>query len=549
MNLMDTPEWRALQEHYETVKNLHLREAFAADAGRFADLSVQHGDILADFSKNRITKETVVLLCNLARARGVAEATAGMFSGEIINSTENRAVLHTALRRRKDDTVKVAGENVIPEIHRVLEKVREFSDGVHSGAKCGYTGKQFTDVVNIGIGGSDLGPKLVCESLKFYAKRDLKVHFVSNIDATHLAETLRLCNPETTLFIVASKTFTTEETMTNARSARAWFLESGGATPEDVQHHFAAVSTNFAATTQFGIAPDNVFVFWDWVGGRYSLWSAIGLSIALAVGYENFEQLLAGARSMDEHFVSAPFEQNIPVLAAMIGVWYINFFDAESHAVLPYDEYLRLLPAFLQQLDMESNGKSVTRSGGAVSAHTAPVIWGQPGTDSQHSFFQLLHQGTRFVSCDFIAAAQPLNKMGDHHERLLANFFAQTEALLRGKTADEARAELILSGMKPDDAELLVPHKVFAGNHPSTTLLIKRLTPFALGALLALYEHKVFVQGVIWGINSFDQWGVELGKQLAKAIFPELQSAENVGNHDSSTLGLISSYQSMKRHN
>lgn len=547
MNLTAIPEWRALQEHYEAVKNLHLREVFAADANRFAEFSVRYDGILADFSKNRITKETVALLCKLARARGVAEATAGMFAGEMINSTENRAVLHTALRRRKEDVVNVDGQNIMPEVHHVLAKVQEFSDSVRSGDKRGYTGKQFTDVVNIGIGGSDLGPRLVCESLKFYAKRDLRVHFVSNIDATHLIETLRLCNPETTLFIVASKTFTTEETMTNARSARAWFLESG-ATPDDVQHHFAAVSTNFAATTQFGIAPDNVFVFWDWVGGRYSVWSAIGLSVALAVGYENFEQLLAGARSMDEHFGSAPFEQNIPVLAAMIGVWYANFFGAESHAVLPYDEYLRLLPAFLQQLGMESNGKSVTRSGEAVAVHTAPVIWGQPGTDSQHSFFQLLHQGTRFVSCDFIAAAQPLNDRGEHHERLLANFFAQTEALMRGKTADEAREELLRSGMKPDEAEQLVPHKVFAGNHPSTTLLIQRLTPFTLGALLAMYEHKVFVQGVIWGVNSFDQWGVELGKQLAKAILPELQSSEHIGQHDSSTLGLIASYQSMKQH-
>ncbi|GAB1431150.1 glucose-6-phosphate isomerase [Ignavibacteria bacterium] len=541
MNCRQTYSWLALKQHYNEIKNLHLRDMFAADTVRFADFSVEFDGIFADFSKNRITRETIKLLENLAHECNVAASAERMFAGKKINSTENRAVLHTALRRAATDSVLIDGKNIIPEIHEVLVRIKVFSEEIRDGKRRGFTGKIFTDIVNIGIGGSDLGPKLVCDALKFYSKRNLTVHFVSNIDSTHLAETLRTLNPETTLFIVSSKTFTTEETMTNARSARDWFLSSA-AVEADVQSHFAAVSTNFTATEQFGINPANVFVFRDWVGGRYSLWSAIGLSVALSVGFENFSDLLAGARAMDKHFLEAPFEKNIPMLAAAIGVWHVNFFGAESQSVLPYDEYLRLLPAYLQQLDMESNGKSVMLQGEPVDFHTAPIIWGQPGTDSQHSFFQLLHQGTRLIPCDFIAVAKPLNPIGDHHKRLMANFFAQTEALMRGKTTDEAHDELLGAGTSTHEAERLAPHKTFAGNRPTTTFLIDKLTPYTLGALLAMYEHKVFVQGIIWGINSFDQWGVELGKQLAKAILPEL-SGEDPVPHDCSTAGLIALYK------
>lgn len=544
MNCCQTAAWNALKRHYDEIKNLHLRNMFAADNARFLDLSVEFDGIFADFSKNRITRQTITLLGELARECGVVQSVEKMFAGEKINSTENRAVLHTALRRSANDSVIVDGKNIISEIHESLNKIKTFSEEIREGKRRGFTGKLFTDIVNIGIGGSDLGPKLVCNALKFYSKRNLTAHFVSNVDSTHLVETLRTLNPETTLFVVSSKTFTTEETMTNARSARAWFLLSE-ATEADVQKHFVAVSTNFTATAQFGINPENVFVFWDWVGGRYSLWSAIGLSVALSAGYENFSDLLAGARAMDKHFLEAPFERNIPMLAAMTGVWNINFLGAESQAVLPYDEYLHLLPAYLQQLDMESNGKSVTLYGELLQCNSAPVIWGQPGTDSQHSFFQLLHQGTRLIPCDFIAAVNPLNPLGEHHERLMANFFAQTEALMRGRTVDEAYAELIGAGMSTHEAERLAPHKTFAGNRPTTTFLLDKLTPYTLGAMLAMYEHKVFVQGIIWGINSFDQWGVELGKQLAKAILPELTVADFVP-HDCSTAGLIALYKVRK---
>ncbi len=542
--LPDTPAWQALKLHFDELKDIHLRTLFAVNTGRFNELSIRLGPLLADFSKNRITSQTIALLCDLARECNMREAAQKMFSGEIINTTEHRSVLHTALRRKKDDSVFVQGENVMPKVREVLEKIREFSESIRAGKRRGYTNHTFTDIVNIGIGGSDLGPKLVCEALKYYSQRTLSVHFVSNVDATHLVETLNECRPETTLFIISSKTFTTEETMTNALSARKWFLASG-AKASDIRHHFAAVSTNFSATTQFGIAPENVFTFWDWVGGRYSLWSAIGLSIAISTGYNNFEELLSGARVMDEHFLTAPYEQNIPLLAALIGIWHINFFGAETQAVLPYDEYLRLLPAYLQQLDMESNGKSVKKSGTQAACHTAPIVWGQPGTDSQHSFFQLLHQGAWLVPCDFIASASPLHSLGDHHERLMANFFAQTEALMRGKTIEEALNELLNAGVSEEKAKQLTPHKVFAGNRPTTTFLIDKLTPYSLGMILAMYEHKIFAQGIIWEINSFDQWGVELGKQLAKTIFPEL-SSDSQGKHDSSTEGLIAAYKTVK---
>ena len=539
------PAWKALEEHYQEVSGLHMRDLFATDPERFEKFSLQLGDILFDYSKNRITEKTVSLLLDLARQAGLADKIQAMFNGEKINSTEGRAVLHVALRNRSDRPITVEGEDVMPEVNGVLAKMRVFSDAVRSGTWKGFTGKPITDVVNIGIGGSDLGPQMVTGALKPYAHPDLRSHFVSNIDGTHLVETLKLVNPETTLFIVASKTFTTQETMTNAASAREWLL-SVAKNDAAVAKHFVAVSTNTSEVTKFGINPDNMFEFWDWVGGRYSLWSAIGLSIVLAIGMDRFEELLTGAHKVDEHFRTAPFEENIPLIMGLLGLWYNNFFGAETHAILPYDQYMCRFPAYFQQGDMESNGKSVTTEGERVDYSTGPIIWGEPGTNGQHAFYQLIHQGTKLVPCDFLAPARSLNPLGQHHLILMANFLAQTEALMRGKTDPEVRAELEASGLEGDELEKLVAAKSFEGNRPSNSFLYKELSPETLGSLIALYEHKIFTQGVIWNINSFDQMGVELGKQLAKVIEPELEGDGSISSHDSSTNGLINYFKKMR---
>lgn len=525
--------WKALLNHVHEVPS--LRELFEDDPERFERYSVRAAGIFLDYSKNRITEKTRALLLDLASEAGVAGRMRAMFEGARINTTEDRAVLHTALRRDVDEPLVVDGVDVVGEVHRVLGQMEDFTGRVRSGEWKGYTGERITDVVNIGIGGSDLGPRMVVDALDFYRQKDLAFHFVSNIDGTHIARVLGSVRPETTLFIIASKTFTTQETLTNAHTARNWFLKSG-AGEDDVASHFVALSTNEAAVRSFGIDPANMFVFWDWVGGRYSLWSCIGLSIALSVGMDNFRELLAGARDMDEHFRTAPFEENIPVLLALLGVWYRNFLGFESHAVLPYDQYLALLPSYLQQADMESNGKGVTRDGRRVSHATGPILWGEPGTNGQHAFYQLLHQGTTVVPCDFLAAVNPLHEVGEHHAILLANFLAQTEALMRGRTLGEAEGEL--ASLPAGKRAELAPHKAFPGNRPSNSLLYDRLTPRALGSLIAMYEHKIFVQGTIWGINSFDQMGVELGKKLAGVILPELQGRD-AALHDASTRGLI----------
>ena len=533
------PAWKALSAHYDEVCRLHLRDLFAQDSQRFHRFSVLFEDeLLFDYSKNRMTGQTLQLLLRLAEEAGLREKIDAMFAGEKINRTEDRAVLHTALRNRSNRPIHVDGEDVMPGIKAVLEKMRDFSRQVRTQAWRGFTGKPIRAVVNIGIGGSDLGPLMVCEALKHYSDPGLAVHFVSNVDATHLAETLRGLDAETTLFIVASKTFTTQETLANATSARAWLLAALG-DEQAVARHFVALSTNTAKVVEFGIDAENMFEFWDWVGGRYSLWSAIGTSIALAVGFERFEELLEGAFAVDEHFRCAPFAANIPVLMGLLGIWYTDFFGAESHAILPYEQYLHRFPAYFQQGDMESNGKRVTLAGETVDYATGPVIWGEPGTNGQHAFYQLIHQGTRLIPCDFLAGALSHNPLGEHHPILLSNFLAQTEALMRGKSAAEVREELAAEGKSPEAIESLVPHKVFPGNRPSNSLLYRKLTPRTLGMLIALYEHKVFVQGAIWDINSFDQWGVELGKQLARAILPELQGASVPGAHDSSTSALI----------
>ena len=540
--LKSRSSWQELQRHYERIKDTPLRDLFAADSRRFNKLSIEFEEILFDYSKNRITAETMELLIRLANDCDLPARRAEMFSGKKINNTENRAVLHTALRNRSGEPVFVDGEDVMPEINAELEHMREFTSQVRQGDWKGYTGKQITDVVNIGIGGSDLGARMVCEALAPYTRTDLKTHFVSNVDGTQITEILRLLDPETSLFIVASKTFTTQETMTNAATARDWFL----AVADDdsaVAKHFVAVSTNTQAVEKFGIDSANMFRFWDWVGGRYSLWSVVGLSIALAIGMEKFEQMLEGAHSIDQHFLQAPLEQNIPVIMAMLGVWYSNFFAASSHAVLPYDQYLDKLVDYLQQLDMESNGKSVTRDGQAVDYKTGPVIWGRAGTNGQHAFYQLIHQGTRLVPCDFIAPVESQNPVGEHHKILLANFFAQTEALMKGRNEEEARGMLQQAGLDEKDIVERLPHVIFQGNSPSNSILFHKLTPHTLGSLLALYEHKVFVQGAIWNVDSFDQWGVELGKQLAQTILPELEGANEVNNHDASTNGLINYYK------
>lgn len=544
VNFTETDAYNYLSNHYINIAPKHLRDLFAADAKRFDKFSVFFEDILFDYSKNRIDEQTIALLIQLARECKLQEAIDAMFNGQPINQTENRAVLHTALRNVTNQPVQVDGQDVMPTVNAVLDHMKSFSSSVISGNWKGYSGKAITDVVNIGIGGSDLGPVMVTEALKAY-KNHLNLHFVSNVDGTHIAEVLRQVNAETTLFLIASKTFTTQETMANAHSARDWFLTQGG-NEQDVAKHFVALSTNAKAVQDFGIDTQNMFAFWDWVGGRYSLWSAIGLSIVLSIGFDNFKELLAGAHAADNHFRNAPFEENIPVLMGVLGIWYNNFFDAETHAILPYDQYLHRFAAYFQQGDMESNGKYVDRRGKPVEYQTGPIIWGEPGTNGQHAFYQLIHQGTKMVPCDFIAPAQTHNPIGEHHTLLLSNFFAQTEALMNGKTEEEIAVELKASGKSVEDVQTLTPFKVFEGNRPSNSFLIKKITPRSLGILIAFYEHKIFTQGVIWNIFSFDQWGVELGKQLAGKILPELKTNEEVLSHDSSTNGLINQYKSWR---
>jgi glucose-6-phosphate isomerase len=548
MDLSRSAVWSALVSHRQEIEKLHMRTLFQEDGGRFERFSIHWGELMLDYSKNRITPRTMELLLDLARSVELEKKRDEMFDGVPINSTEHRAVLHTALRRPPGYSLVVDGLDLSTEIADVLAQMKDCCERVISGTWKGYTGKRMTDVVNIGIGGSDLGPCMVTEALRPFAHGHLQVHFVSNIDGTHISETLKKLDPETTLFIIASKTFTTQETLTNAMSAREWFL-THAFDQSHIAKHFVAVSTNRSKVVEFGIDEANMFRFWDWVGGRYSLWSSIGLSIALFLGFDHFQELLNGAYAMDEHFLHEPLEHNIPVLLALLGVWYNNFFDVSSHAVIPYDQYLHRFPAYLQQLDMESNGKRVDQQGKRVEYATGPVIWGEPGTNSQHAFFQLLHQSPNFIPADFIVPLKTQNPAGEHHDILLANCFAQTEALMKGKNEQEVRQELEMAGC--DDAELhtLLPHKVFPGNRPTNTLLLNELNPHTLGSLIAMYEHKVFVQGIIWGVNSFDQWGVELGKQLAKAIFPEIQGEETVSGHDSSTNALINAYRKARMKN
>ncbi|MBV7441220.1 glucose-6-phosphate isomerase [Weeksellaceae bacterium TAE3-ERU29] len=544
INPTKTQAWQKLQAHYNETKDEHLRNLFAKNPNRFSEFSLQWNDFLFDYSKNRINQKTIDLLVELAEECQLKDAIDSMFGGEHINQTEDRAVMHTALRNQSDE-VLIDGENVMPDVKAVLKQMKTFTEKVISGEWKGYTGKAITDVVNIGIGGSDLGPVMVVEALKHY-KNHLNIHFISNVDGTHVAETTKNLNPETTLFIVASKTFTTQETMTNAHSAKDWFLK-GGATEKDIAKHFVALSTNAKDVTAFGIAEENMFEFWNWVGGRYSLWSAIGLSIALSVGFDKFEELLKGANEVDEHFKTADFKENIPVLMALLGVWYNNFYNAESYAILPYEQYLHRFPAYLQQGDMESNGKSVDRNGKKVDYQTGPIIWGEAGTNGQHAFYQLIHQGTKLIPADFIAGANSNNQVSDHHVKLLANFFAQTEALAFGKTEEQVLAEFKKEGKTQEEIDFLLPYKVFDGNRPTNSILYKKLTPKTLGSLIALYEQKIFVQGIIWNIFSFDQWGVELGKQLAKKILPEITADKEVTSHDSSTNGLMNAFLKMKK--
>ncbi|MEJ2746936.1 MAG: glucose-6-phosphate isomerase, partial [Anaerolineae bacterium] len=536
--LTSSSVWQALVQHQKMMTAVHMRDLFAQDSQRFVKFSLQLGDILFDYSKNRITEETLRLLFDLARQAGLSSMIEAMFSGQKINVTEERAVLHIALRNRSNRPIMVDGQDVMPDVNAVLAKMRAFSEAVRSGHWRGYANEAITDVVNVGIGGSDLGPKMVTAALQPYGRSDLRVHFVSNVDGTDMVETLKKLNPATTLFLIASKTFTTQETMTNAHSARNWLLAAANGDETAVAKHFVALSTNAEKVAEFGIDTANMFEFWDWVGGRYSLWSAIGLSIALAIGMDNFEALLNGAHKVDEHFRTTPFEHNIPVVMGLLGIWYNNFWGAQSHAILPYDQYLLHFSSYFQQGDMESNGKSVTRTGEPVDVNTGPIIWGQPGTNGQHAFYQLIHQGTRLIPCDFLAAAQSHNPLGQHHPILISNFLAQTEALMNGRTPEKARAELSAQGYSGDQLELLVAAKTFAGNKPTNSIFYRKLTPETLGMLIALYEHKIFTQGVIWQINSFDQMGVELGKQLAKVILPELTGDEKTTSHDSSTNGL-----------
>ncbi|MGC9492325.1 glucose-6-phosphate isomerase [Vibrio genomosp. F10] len=545
INPIETQAWKALTEHFETAQDMDMKELFAQDAKRFESFSTRFGsDILVDYSKNLIDAETMQHLFALANETEVKSAIEAMFGGDAINKTEGRSVLHTALRNRSDKPVMVDGKDVMPAVNAVLAKMELFTHRIVSGEWKGYTGKEITDVVNIGIGGSDLGPYMVTEALTPYKTR-LNMHFVSNVDGTHIVETLKPLNPETTLFLVASKTFTTQETMTNAHSARDWFLAEAGDSAH-VAKHFAALSTNATAVAEFGIDTDNMFEFWDWVGGRYSLWSAIGLSISLSVGFDNFVELLEGAHEMDNHFASTEFESNIPVILALIGIWYNNFHGAESEAILPYDQYMHRFAAYFQQGNMESNGKFVDRDGNPVEYQTGPIIWGEPGTNGQHAFYQLIHQGTKLIPSDFIAPAISHNPASDHHQKLMSNFFAQTEALAFGKTKETVEAEFLAAGKTAEEVAELVPFKVFEGNRPTNSILVKQITPRSLGNLIAMYEHKIFVQGVIWNIFSFDQWGVELGKQLANQILPELADDAQVTSHDSSTNGLINAFKALK---
>mmetsp|Transcript_2302 Transcript_2302/g.2662 ORF Transcript_2302/g.2662 Transcript_2302/m.2662 type:complete len:566 (+) Transcript_2302:103-1800(+) len=555
--LTSSPAWKALQVHYEATKDVHMKDLFASDPDRFTKFSMQFEDILVDSSKNRITDETMKLLYALAKQQDVAGLAKRMYAGEKINETEERAVLHIALRNQSNTPIYVDGKDVMPDVKEVLGKIQTFTDNVRNGVWKGHTGQTITDIVNIGIGGSDLGPVMVCEALKPYAKRDLRMHFCSNVDGTHISEILlhQHLNPATTLFLIASKTFTTQETMTNAGTAKAWILKAFGGDAASVAKHFAALSTNTEGVTKFGIdASQNMFGFWDWVGGRYSLWSAIGTPIALSIGFENWMEMHAGAHAMDQHFVNTAPESNVPLTLGLIGLWYNNFYGSETTAVLPYDQYMHRFAAYLQQGDMESNGKYITKDSSKVDFQTGPIIWGEPGTNGQHAFYQLIHQGTKLIPCDFLAPIQthndvkgaPMEAAVDHHPILMSNYFAQTEALAFGKDADTVRAELTASGMSADKINKLVPHKVFEGNRPTNSILFDKVTPRTLGSLIAMYEMKIFTQGAIWNINSFDQWGVELGKQLAKAILPELQSKEGAStctSHDSSTNGLINYYK------
>ncbi|MEW6444930.1 MAG: glucose-6-phosphate isomerase [Pseudomonadota bacterium] len=540
----ELPAWKALQDHHASIRGLHMRELFSEDPDRFERFSLRAGELFLDYSKNRITDETMRLLVQLAREADVEAWREKMFCGEKINFTEGRAVLHTALRNRSNSPIFVDGQDVMPQVNEVLARMRAFSKAVRRKEWLGYTGKPITDVVNLGVGGSDLGPKMVCEALGSYAQPDLRAHFVSNVAPSDIISTLKQVNPETTLFIIASKTFTTQETMVNAHTARRWFMEACG-DESQVARHFVAVSTNIKAVSAFGIAPENMFEFWDWVGGRYSLWSSIGLSIALHVGFEHFEKMLEGAHAMDRHFHEAPLKLNMPVILALLGIWYANFFGAETQAVLPYGTRLRSLPAYLQQADMESNGKSVDRDSQAVDYSTGAILWGGHGTNGQHAFFELMHQGTRLIPCDFIVAANTHNPAGDQHSMLIANMFAQTRALMWGRTQDEVEAEMRAQGADEDTIRWLAPHKTIPGNKPSNTILMRDHTPYTLGMLIALYEHKIFVQGIVWRLNSFDQWGVELGKQMANSILPRLKGDGEVRDYDASTNALIGMVKGM----
>lgn len=548
-NPTETQAWKALKTHFEELKDRQMRDLFDEDPNRFEEFSLrfEEGDttLLVDFSKNRITKETLQKLQELAVECKLSEAIEKMFSGDHINQTEDRAVLHVALRNRTNTAIEDGGKNVMEEVNEVLQHMEDFSSKIISGEWKGYTGKRITDIVNIGIGGSDLGPVMVTEALKPYWQKPMQVHFVSNVDGTHIAETLKKLSPETTLFMIASKTFTTQETMTNANTARDWFLASANE-KKHIAKHFVALSTNIKEAEKFGIDKANIFGFWDWVGGRYSLTSAIGLPIACVIGFDNFRQLLEGFHAMDNHFRYTPAEKNIPVILALIGIWYNNFFGAQTEAILPYDQYLHRFPAYFQQGNMESNGKSVDRYGHKVRYETGPIVWGEPGTNGQHAFYQLIHQGTKLIPCDFIAPAISHNPIGDHHAKLLSNFFAQTEALMKGKTAEEVKAELEKEGKSAEEIDELTPFKVFEGNRPTNSFLLKKITPHSLGVLIALYEHKIFTQGVIWNIFSFDQWGVELGKQLAKSILSELEGDKKITSHDSSTNGLINAFKELR---
>eukprot|EP00339_Tiarina_fusa_P000989 CAMPEP_0117045120 /NCGR_PEP_ID=MMETSP0472-20121206/31224_1 /TAXON_ID=693140 ORGANISM="Tiarina fusus, Strain LIS" /NCGR_SAMPLE_ID=MMETSP0472 /ASSEMBLY_ACC=CAM_ASM_000603 /LENGTH=555 /DNA_ID=CAMNT_0004757019 /DNA_START=40 /DNA_END=1707 /DNA_ORIENTATION=- len=548
--LTESPAWKALEAHYGSMKDTHMKELFAADAERFKKMSVQYEDILFDYSKNRVTEETMDLLYKLAEQQDVMGLAKKMFAGEKINTTEDRAVLHVALRNQSNTPIIVDGKDVMPDVNETLKNIKAFTESVRSGDWKGQTGKSINAIVNIGIGGSDLGPVMVCEALKPYCKRDLDMHFCSNIDGTHMAEILKKCDPETTLFLVASKTFTTQETMTNAGTAKQWVLDAFNGDAGSIAKHFAALSTNGKAVSEFGIDTKNMFGFWDWVGGRYSLWSAIGTPIALSIGFDNWMEMHAGAHAVDQHFINTPAKENVPLTLAMIGLWYNNFFNAQTVAILPYDQYMHRFAAYFQQGDMESNGKYVNRANEKVKCETGPIIWGEPGTNGQHAFYQLIHQGTKLIPCDFLAPIDTHNDLTkdigapvDHHPILLSNYFAQTEALAFGKDGETVKAELVASGMAADKIEALTTHKIFEGNRPSNSFLFQKLTPRVLGSLIAIYEMKIFVQGAVWTINSFDQWGVELGKQLAKAILPELSGDAEVSSHDSSTNGLINHFK------